>query len=293
MSNIPPIVVGVDGSAISYGALSWAAQEAERHRVPLLIIAAIALPITYGAGITFSQHDFDRADLDGKRLLSEATRIARAALAPGRDLVIFTELAGEPPIPALLDASKGSRLVVVGSRGAGAFSSTLLGSVSAAVTCHARCPVAVIHEGATELAARTNGPVVVGVDGSGNCLAAIAVAFEEASLRGTELVAVHAWSDTNQFIAPGPDWPAVQAAQEAVVAESLARGEEQFPEVSVRSVVVNDRPAPNLIAHAETAQLVVVGSHGRGGFAGMLLGSTSQVVLHGTACPIIIVREEV
>jgi nucleotide-binding universal stress UspA family protein len=181
-------------------------------------------------------------------------------------------------------------MVVVGSRGHGWLRRTLLGSVSSGLIRHAHCPVAVIHYEDPSRPQPSGAPVVVGIDGSPVSDAATAVAFEEASLRGAELVAVHAWHDVNVFDVPGVDFATIQADGERVLAEQLAGWQQRFPDVTVRRVVVCDRPADQLIEQSHSAQLVVVGSHGRGGFAGMLLGSVSVALVQAARTPVIVAR---
>jgi nucleotide-binding universal stress UspA family protein len=133
-------------------------------------------------------------------------------------------------------------------------------------------------------------PVVVGVDGSPASESATALAFDEASRRGVELVAVHAWSDFAVSELPGIEWSDVQKQAEETLAERLAGYQERYPDVTVRRVVVLDRPARQLLEQSEAAQLTVVGSHGRGGFAGMLLGSVSSAVAESARMPVIVTR---
>ena len=125
----------------------------------------------------------------------------------------------------------------------------------------------------------------------------MAAAFEEASLRRTGLVAVHAWTDLDLATVYQVDSPHrlldhadLARGQELLLAESLAGWQERYPDVAVTRVVVADRPVSHLLERAADAQLVVVGSHGRGGFASMLLGSTSRALLHATPCPLMVVR---
>ncbi|MBO0881482.1 MAG: universal stress protein, partial [Mycobacterium sp.] len=127
-------------------------------------------------------------------------------------------------------------------------------------------------------------------DGSAASEQATAVAFDEASRRGVELVALHVWSDVEVTDFPEIDWPAMKPAAEELLAERLAGWQERYPDVTVRRIVECDQPTYHLIKQSESAQLVVVGSHGRGGFAGMLLGSVSAAVAHSARMPVIVAR---
>ena len=89
---------------------------------------------------------------------------------------------------------------------------------------------------------------------------------------------------------PGVTWSDMQKDAEETLAERLAGWQERYPDVTVRRVVVPDRPAHQLLEQSESAQLTVVGSHGRGGFAGMLLGSVSSAVAESARMPVIVAR---
>ncbi|MEV5837624.1 universal stress protein [Nocardia sp. NPDC052112] len=283
------ILVAVDGSASSYQAAAWAAVEAALHHRRLHILTSMAIPTAYGPGAQLTEDDIEWLRRDGERIVTEATRVARTA-APGADLVITTEVMFELVPATLIERSAHARMLVVGSRGIGAFQRGLLGSVSTAVTHHAHCPVAVIHGMSAIDAVSATQPVLVGVDGSANSLPAVEIAFEEASRRKVDLIALHAWSDTSGIELPGPGWDAAHDVAEALLSESLAGFGERYPDVAVHRITVADRPVRALLDQSGNAQLVVVGSHGRGGFMSMLLGSTSNALLHSVEVPMIVVR---
>lgn len=153
---------------------------------------------------------------------------------------------------------------------------------------HANCPVAVVRDG--ELPDPRDGYVLLGTDGSPASELATEIAFDEASRRGVDLVAIHAWSDAAVVEVFDIDWPAVEGEAQRSLAESLAGWQERYPDVCVHRVVARDRAARHLIDKADGAQLVVVGSHGRGGLSRMLLGSVSNAVLHAVRVPIIVAR---
>ncbi|MDV8070858.1 universal stress protein, partial [Rhodococcus sp. IEGM 1366] len=284
----PPVVVGYDGSAQSRDAVWWGAYDAVLRDAPLLLVTTMFTPTTYGAPIGMPTVYFDEQEASAKKRLTEATELARAAIGK-RGLDIEVDYATDPPIPVLRQTSKTARMIVLGSRGHGEYTGGLMGSVSTSLAVHALCPVVVIRSLGenTDIDKR---PVVVGVDGSVHSEPAIAAAFEEASLRGVDLVAVHAWSDMALDVVFSKfrdvDWEARQNTEQALTAESLAGHGDRYPDVRVTTIVVKDKPGKNLIDHSGRAQLIVLGRRGRGGFSGMLLGSTCREVLHEAQCPL-------
>ena len=155
---------------------------------------------------------------------------------------------------------------------------------------HACCPVAVIHHEASQQSRAAHESVLLGSDGSPASELATAIAFEEASLRGTRLVALHAWRSADMAHIPSMEEGSLQSAAEETLAERLAGWRERYADVSVTRIVEYDRPATHLLEHSEFAQLVVVGSRGRGGVAGMLLGSVSTAVAQAAHIPVIVAR---
>ncbi|WP_280236002.1 universal stress protein [Nocardia cyriacigeorgica] len=279
-----PVVVGADGSEQSLVAVRWAAAYAARRRLPLHLVYAIGVPVDFVPGLSGPPLDYEAFRARGETLLGAAAEVAKNAAGSSATVDLTTAVVGAEPIPVLRDLGRTASLLVVGSRGLGAFRRTLLGSVSSALARHAPCPVAVVPDAEGGV---WEGSVVVGVDGSPHSARAIAIAFDEASTRDTGVVAVHAWSEFNRYDAR----PDMQTQAEALLSESIAGYREMYPDVPVKRVVVQDRPARALLHAAASAQLIVVGSRGRGGFVGMTLGSVSQAVLHTAECPLIIVRD--
>lgn len=283
------IVVGVDGSAASGAAVRWAAYEAGLWNVPLRLVHVGAAPAVTNVMQPVPTEFEDWQDTQARELLDEACALVDAVGAetgaPVR--IAGTDIYHASPTATMIDLSKGAALIVVGSLGKGAFRRTLIGSTSIGLVRHAHCPVAIIREGPMPAA---HLPVVVGVDGSPASVEATRLAFEEASRRGVDLVAVHAWSDNSLFAVSGIDWAAVTAGEEQLLAERLAGAAEDFPDVTVHRLVVRDQPARFLAEQSEAAQLLVVGSRGRGGFTGMLLGSVSSALAHTVTTPLIVAR---
>ena len=295
MSDQPSdrFVVGVDGSAPSDAAIRWAAREASMRNVALTMLHVLTpgVPIV-AMGYAMAPLPLDYEELQqerGQRVLEAARRVAEEAAAPSGHVQIHSELVSANPAPTLIDVTKDAQMIVVGSRGQGAWRRGLFGSVSTGLVHHAHCPVAVIHD-VTDAPERSEGPVVVGVDGSPASERATAIAFDEASRRGVNLVALHAWSDAVISGIPRAPWTDFQPMAEKTLSERLAGWTELYPDVVVQRQVVFDQPARNLLAAAESAQLLVVGSHGRGGFAGMLLGSVSNTIVHEVRTPVIVAR---
>ena len=289
------VVVGVDGSESALHAVRWAAREAARRHAPLRLVHVCHLvPVRHPRQVS-PPPEYHAAILDqGRHWLTEASETARR-IAP--DLLLATDLRDGIAADLLVTESRTAQLVVIGSRGLGGFASLLVGSVGIALSAHAHCPVVVIHSSRVDGVPPDDGPVVVGVDGSELSDAALTFAFETAAGHGVPLVAVHTWQDTHMTGAwtalPGTvDWDWLQAEEEKQLAERLGAWREKFPQVEVRPVVERERPERALLGHAAGAQLLVVGSRGRGALSGLGLGSVSQYLLHHAECPVAVVRTE-
>ena len=285
------IAVGVDGSVPSNVAVDWAAREASLRGLPLTLVHVIPSSLTrMWPQVPTPSELREWHELNGHEILRQARQVAEDAAKGRNGIEVSGHIVTGNASAALIDLSKEAAMIVVGCRGLGAIGRRLLGSVSWGVVHHAHCPVAVIHDEDPLMPTPAMAPVVVGIDGSPASEAATAIAFEEASRRGVELVAVHAWSDFGVAELPGVDWSDLEKQADEALAERLAGWQERYPDVVVRRVVVLDRPARQLLEQSETAQLTVVGSHGRGGFAGMLLGSVSAAVAESARMPVIVAR---
>ena len=284
------IIVGVDGSAPSKVAVDWAAREASMRELPLTVIYINPSPVV-AADIRMPVSLTERVEKHGQAVLREARSTAEDAAEGSNPIRIDTEMVSAAVLPTLIDRSKDADMIVVGCRGLGAIGRRLLGSVSSGLLHHAHCPVAVIHDEDPMMPHPSEAPVVVGIDGSPAAEQATAIAFDEASRRGVDLVAVHAWSDFPAFELPPTGSEDLEKEAEETLGERLAGWQERYPDVSVRRVVSLDKPAHQLLEQSESAQLTVLGSHGRGGFAGMLLGSVSSAVAQSARMPVIVARQ--
>jgi nucleotide-binding universal stress UspA family protein len=284
------MVVGVDGSPAAKVAVDWAARDAASRGATLTLVHVVSsvlgslsqTPLPTGIG-QWQQQKAHKA-------LDDAMEVVTAVQRDVGPLEVGTEIYYSSAVPTLVDMSKGADMIVVGSRGHGALGN-LLGSVSAGVVQHAHCPVAVIHDEDPLMPYPAHAPVLVGIDGSPASELATAIAFDEASRRRVDLVALHAWTELGVGDVLGMNWLDMQTSEDAALAERLAGWQEQYPGVNVQRLVVCDHAARTLVEHSEKAQLVVVGSHGRGGFAGMLLGSVSSAVVQSARMPVIVARQ--
>lgn len=288
------VVVAVDGSEASKQAVRWAANTADKRGIPLRLASSYTMPqFLYAEGMVPPQELFDDLQAEALEKIDEARAIAHE-MAP--DIKIGHTIAEGSPIDMLLEMSKSVTMIVMGSRGLGGLSGMVMGSVSGAVVSHAQCPVVVVREDSSVNEDNKYGPVVVGVDGSEVSQRATEVAFAEASARGAELIAVHTWMDMQVqaslagLAAAQQQWDEVEREQTELLIERIKPLAEQYPDVPVKKVITRDRPVRALAETSEGAQLLVVGSHGRGGFKGMLLGSTSRALLQSAPCPMMVVR---
>ena len=279
-----PVVVGADGSESSTQAVLWAAREARRRHAPLRLVQAVD-PMTPVYGYGHPQFGLDLHQIRVRGAHAHLADAARAAAEEAPGTVVEQEVLDGSPVLRLVGESRSAQLVVVGDRGRGGVGGLLLGSVAVALAAKSACPVSVVRGRAIA----SGGPVVVGVDGTPVSEAALAWAFEAADARSTDLVAVYAWRDLLSDQRTPPD-SAIEQQARAELAERLAGWCGKYPDVQVRRVLVRDAPARAIVEQSVTAQLVVVGSHGRGGLGRLLLGSVSNAVLHRADCPVVVVR---
>ncbi len=283
------VVVGLDGSGRDATVLEWAAGAATRTGRPLHLVHA-----TDDAGQVPRQDlasglptgIFEPASDSGF-----AATIARARAA-WPDLQVSGAEVFSPSDRALIKASDGAHLVVVGSRPLSGVERLLLGRSPLAVAMHARCPVVLVPEGARTDA---DGPVVVGLDGSDASARAAERALWIAGVRGTSVRAVVAWNvevvDGLVVTTPGtPAWRATEDKYRQLAERSLAAGRAAHPEVAVEVVVRRGGAAQVLAEEASGSSLLVIGSRGRGGFSGMLLGSVAHKVIETVERPVMVVR---
>ena len=284
-----PIVVAVDGSDEALRAVRWAAAEAVREAAPLSV-GSVGEPFIAPFGQNVAGWGEAEQYVEAARGLAQGTvdvaldlvaEIAPAVSADG-------EVIDGRPALVLRELSSRARMIVVGRRGKGGVVGQLLGSVSSDIAAHSNCPVVVVGERLPE-----SGPVVVGVDGSPASTGAITQAFVHADMLGTSLVAVHSYGGFagDAFYGQGAE-VLRRLNDEAVqsLGSQLAGYREDHPDVTVTPFISASPAASAIVEAAGDARLIVVGSRGRGGFRGLLLGSTSHAVLHVAPCPVLVVH---
>ncbi|GAA2271246.1 universal stress protein [Nonomuraea roseoviolacea subsp. roseoviolacea] len=278
------IVVGVDGSMAARAAVEWAAGDALRAHVPLRVVHAVDRS-PYQIDRFGPADRPDAPTREGRRALDEALALARER-QPGVE-VTTALVEGSPDVVLREEAVRADELVV-GSRGLGGLTGALLGSVSAHLAGRVACPVVAVRAERHPV----RGEVAVGVDDSPGCEAALEYAFAQARLRGAALRVVHAWQLPVHAFAPeiSYEMDQVRAAQHEAVVGRLAAFERRHPGVRVVEDAPCRQPVDALTAASAGADLLVVGSHGRGAVGAALLGSVSRGVLHHARCAVAVVR---
>lgn len=284
----------MDGSKGSHRAARWALAEARAWQAPLCLVHVWSPPIVdWPVPVGTAYVDLAALPSPSAAILDAAE--STLSEEAGIDGIEVHKLALDgQPTPTLIAAAQGSRALVLGTRGHGGFAGLLLGSVVAACLHHGPSPVIAVG-GDTSLPGEA--PVVVGIDSSGGSRAALDWAAAEARTHGVLLRVVHGW-DPAAVTPPGPSTSGSLDGEEFVIAAdryltgvvdaALADlAPEDTPEVECLAV-----PAPAaeaLLWEARNASLLVVGSRGRGGFAGLLLGSVSRQCANYAPCPVAVV----
>jgi nucleotide-binding universal stress UspA family protein len=257
-----PIVAGTDGSEESLRAVDWAAREAVLRGAPLRIVSAATLLPRMGTRAGSTEYDTVTDVLLKNRDRALAAAAERAATtAPG--LLIDTDQLTGPPAQAITDSGAGALMLVVGSRGGGAFTAMVLGSISRYAASHASVPVVVVRD-ETEATHRQVGIGVGDLDHSADSLT---FAFEEASLRKASLIAIHAWQGPQADISragevlTGADSHTLEAEAARQLEGLLNEWREKYPDVPVSADVVHGHPGRALVGLSARADLVAIGRH--------------------------------
>lgn len=292
MTQQPVILVGVDGGDAGMGAVKWALAQAEKTGMALHLVCAYSLP-----SFTAATMDGGYAVIDESRVRDSAEEVldAAEALVAGKVPVTRTVETGDPAT-VLAELSRGVQLVVIGKPKGHSFADRILGSVSSTLPPHTHCPTVIVPvgEGISHVPIRK---IVAGVDGSEPAHAALVRAIEEAVRWEASLTVISAVSlatsgaalswglapiDPDQLLAD-----VQQGVDEAVVAAQA-----EVPgarDLTVERHALGGSGAALITEFSTAVDLVVLGNRGRGGFAGLLLGSTSQSVIQHAACPVMVI----
>jgi nucleotide-binding universal stress UspA family protein len=284
-SSETPVVVGIDGTGRSLRALMWAAHDAFLRGLPVHIVHT--LPRYEGDFFLFPPGRFEAAEEHGRAMVAEALALVRQAFP---DVPCATDMPMRSPSAALLDQAKHAHSLVLGGKGDNV-GNLLLGSTALQVVGHARCPVVIVGH-----VSAGHDRIAVGTDGSASSAAALAYAFDEAHLRGAELHVVsglglpQGWP--THLLRPLPEDNAEVAARRQEVEEQAAPLRQRYPDVKVIYSVHRLEPLAALETASHHADLLVLGSRGRGGFHGLAVGSTTHKMLHFASCPMAVVHTE-
>ncbi|WP_175442215.1 universal stress protein [Humibacillus sp. DSM 29435] len=298
------VVVGYDGSPTAEAALEWAAREASAWGRPLHLLHTMRYPDGFAMSLDLDLNpDRDEIAIAG---IEQAQR-----LAPG--LAVTSETKPGGAASWLVELSERADLVVVGGHGHHAARAVLVGATAPQVTAHSKCPVVVVQAdseltpplpperpvfseqgGGLPDSSTLSGRVVVGVDGSESCTGAVEFAYARASRLGLGLLAVGCWwwQESGPYMAGTEDFgwdSSIRDRELRLVSEHLAGWSEQYPDVDVHTILVHGNPVEVLVEEADRAELLVLGTRGRGGFAGLMLGSVSLRVLSAARRPVAIV----
>jgi nucleotide-binding universal stress UspA family protein len=283
------IVVGVDGSSGARAAAHYAAAIAQRHHTTLTLVhvfetvfhgyGPVGLAGSYAAS---EEHLREPAE----RLLAETVNDIESS-HPGVKVDSHLQTGGVAA--RLIDESEEAQLTVVGCRGMGGFANLMLGSVSAQVATYGHGPIIVVRP-----AAAPDGPVLVGYDGSQAANAALQFGVQEALSRKVPLVVANVyWEQPRGWHQQPATDPLITASHRAeqMINDALELPVEEHPELqySIRTIH-SPNPAHSLVEESAHAGLTVVGSRGRGGFAGLLLGSVSRTLIHHATGPVAVIH---
>lgn len=287
------IVAAVDGSHRDPAVIDWAAAEAAALEVPLHLVHAVDLgtPLSAYGELLTSPDIVDKVEQESVRVATEARD---RVLASRPELSVTTALPTGAPAGGLLNAADGARLLVVGSARKSRVERIVLGTTSLSVVAHSPCPVILVPE---NCATSGDGRVVVGIDGSEHSLLAFEYALEAAAGRNRTVTTVTTWNvevvDGVVVTEPGSsEWESVDARYRRMARSSIAELGAAHPDIEVTVEVHHGRAADTLVDVAHGADLLLVGSRGRGGFRGMLLGSVSQRVLGRATSPVGVLHKQ-
>ena len=286
MINDKAILVGVDGSHASYKATWWAANYAKHAGLTLQIVCAYSLPsyaaVSFDATYT-AMGDDNAAHSDAQEILSKAKAIADEQGVEATTLIVTGD-----PASVFVELSRNYNLIVIGNRGKGGLAERLLGTTSSSLPAYAYCPIVVVpytdDDGNLMHLNNTITRVAVGSDESKWGLKALEIAANFAAAWDAELDVISAVPNMK-----GSDDEGVMASFKDDLEVRIKPLEEPPPDLQINKQIVPGPAVGALTKASYDHDVVVVGSRGRGGFTGLLLGSTSQGLLQHAVGPVYVV----
>ncbi|MEU6036785.1 universal stress protein [Actinomadura sp. NPDC047616] len=280
MTHGSHVLVGYDATQESERALRWAAEEARLRGLPLRVCHAWRWPYPVGY---IDYECMAKVQRIGEHILDRGIALAHD-IAP--TVETQRHLMDGPADAALMHQAHGAELIVVGSHD---LDELPVGSTALRLPARARRPVVVVRPTGTR-----SGEVVVGVDGSAAGDAALAMAFEEAELRGWRVRAVYGcWEPSaarDEDLGLFNDQEKLCRVCRDRLDRAVAPWRARHPLVEAEAALVVEPPRQALFAAAETADLVVVGNRGVGGLEPLALGATSTALLQHVPCTVAVVQ---
>jgi nucleotide-binding universal stress UspA family protein len=287
------IVVAVDGSEHAARAVRWAVEQAGLEQRPLVVVNAAGEGDVRAAAWAEAAGSYPHGPSDilhgSRAIVDEAVELARSLRS---DLTIVSMPVVGDPRQVLVDLSSSAYLMVMGSRGRGTFRSLILGSVSAAVSKHAACPVVICRPVSAEPLSHG---VVVGADGTPESTGVIEFAFQQASFRRLPLTVVHCFWDISAAVADveelpqGEAGPDSQADLRLLLSQSIAGLSEKYPDVQVSLRLTLGLVDEGLAALTPEAALIVVGRHPMHGLSRVFSVALATAVVERAHCPVAVV----
>lgn len=284
MTEHQVLTVGVDGSEASSAALEWAAREADRRGASLRVVNAYSVPVhgDYAGASVYPAGDLETLHAECVKAVNSQVSFIRKAY-PNVEIDMRVESGW--PTSALIDNSKDADIVIAGSHGTGSISALFLGSVAHHVAHRASCAAVLVPSCPISTSVRR---VVVGTDGSPAAAVALEWARHEAALWGAKLTVVHSWDYPYLDVGVPPQME-TEAERVLSAAEASLKQPGSTP-VLIEAKLLKGAPAAVLIDEAADADLLVVGSRGRGALRAVLLGSTSSYAIQHAKCPVVVVH---
>jgi nucleotide-binding universal stress UspA family protein len=290
---VPRIIVGVDGSDPSIAALRWAAYEARRRSADVVVVSCYGMPV-YGSpeGAMYpSNEDVGAYEQRAKAVVAGALALLRE-IDPHLEVESLTTMS--PAAVAIAEAARDGDEIVVGATGHNGFMDGMLGSVAINVVHRSHVPVIVVPAKPVADAGPMMRKIVVGLDGSPGSLQALEWAYGQAVLSGAELTAVHGWIYPYPGARTSVSEPRTQMQLDAM--EELKSSLESLGPrltggtIHIHAKLVEQSAAESLLEEAKDADLLVVGSRGRGALRSSLLGSVTHTVAQHAPCPVVVIR---